>query len=64
VAQQASLFSLTARDIMSCDVVLIPHEMTLARAAELLSQARISGAPVVEARGGCVGVLPASDFVH
>jgi CBS-domain-containing membrane protein len=56
--------SQTAADLMSRDVVAIPQAMSLKAAARLLSQAHISGAPVVDAEGRCVGVLSASDFVR
>jgi len=55
--------ALTAEDLMTRDVVTIPQEMTLPTAARLLSRAHISGAPVVDARGVCVGVLSAGDFL-
>jgi CBS domain-containing protein len=48
---------------MSTTVLTIPQEMSLAGAAHLLAQANISGAPVVDADGRCVGVLSANDFV-
>ncbi len=56
--------SLTAAELMSRDVVLVPRQMSLRQAARLLSRSRISGAPVVDADGRCVGVLSATDFVH
>lgn len=56
--------ALTAADLMSRDVVMIPKEMSLRAAAHLLSQHRISGAPVVDAEGRCAGVVSATDFVH
>lgn len=56
--------ALTAADLMSRDVVMIPGEMSLRTAAHLLSQNQISGAPVVDAEGRCVGVVSATDFVH
>lgn len=56
--------SLTAEDLMTRTVETIPQEMSLRAAARLLSQARISGAPVVDADGRCVGVLSATDFMH
>lgn len=58
------LFALTAKDVMSLDVVTIPQEMSLRAAAHLLSQIQISGAPVVDAEGRCVGVVSATDFVR
>jgi CBS domain-containing protein len=55
---------LTARDLMSTTVVLISQEMPLQGAASLLSRNQISGAPVVDPEGRCVGVLSATDFVR
>lgn len=55
---------LTAADLMSRQVVLVPREMSLKAAARLLSQAEVSGAPVVDDVGRCVGVLSATDFMH
>jgi CBS domain-containing protein len=49
---------------MSRSVVVIPQDMSLRTAAHLLWQVRISGAPVVDAEGRCVGVLSSTDFVH
>jgi CBS domain-containing protein len=37
--------------------------MSLREAAHLLTRDRISGAPVVDADGRCIGVLSSSDFV-
>ncbi len=58
------LLALTTSDLMSRDVITIPHEMSLRAAAHLLFQNQISGAPVVDADGRCIGVLCATDFVH
>jgi predicted transcriptional regulator len=58
------LFALTAADLMSQPLVLIPQEMSLAGAAHLLTQAQVSGAPVVDGEGRCIGVISATDFVH
>ena len=41
----------------------IPQETSLREAAHLLSRSSISGAPVVDADGRCIGVLSSSDFV-
>jgi CBS domain-containing protein len=49
---------------MSPDVLRVPKEMSLPRAAHLLTLSRVSGAPVVDAEGRCIGVLSATDFVH
>jgi CBS-domain-containing membrane protein len=58
------LSRLTAADLMTPDVTAIPRHLSLRQAAHLLSQARISGAPVVDGCGACVGVISATDFVH
>ncbi len=58
------LLALEAADLMSEAVLMIPQEMSLPGAARLLSQAQVTGAPVVDARGRCVGVLSATDFMH
>src|SRR5205807_477642 len=55
--------SLVAADLMSPADVTIPEEMSLQGAAHRLAQADVSGAPVVDPEGCCVGVLSAHDFV-
>jgi CBS domain-containing protein len=55
---------LTAADVMSRDLTLVPQEMSLQAAAHLLERAGVSGAPVVDEDGRCVGVLSTTDFVH
>jgi len=55
--------NLTAADLMTTPVRTLPQTMTLREAAQILSGASISGAPVVDAEGHCVGVLSSSDFV-
>jgi CBS domain-containing protein len=49
---------------MSQNVVMVPQEMSVQGAARLLGRAQVTGAPVVNAEGRCVGVLSATDFVH
>jgi CBS domain-containing membrane protein len=55
---------LTAEDLMSRNVVAIRQEMSLAAAARVLSRAGVTGAPVVDADGVCVGVVSATDFLR
>ena len=55
---------LAAADVMSRDLTLVPQEMSLQAAAHLLERARVSGAPVVDENGRCVGILSTTDFVH
>jgi CBS domain-containing protein len=58
------LFGLTAADLMSTELVLIPEDMSLKSAARRLANAAVTGAPVVNSDGRCVGVLSATDFLH
>lgn len=64
VATHRSITDLCAADIMSRSVVMIPEQMSLPGAARILSRAQISGAPVVDAEGHCVGILSATDYMH
>ncbi len=64
VAAEKTLLELTAADLMSRVVVMVPEQMSLAAAAHLLTQNQVSGAPVVDAAGRCVGVLSTTDFMH
>jgi CBS domain-containing protein len=59
-----SLLSLTAADLMKCPVVTIPQDMSLPAAAKTLKRDQISGAPVVNPEGKCVGVLSTTDFLN
>jgi CBS-domain-containing membrane protein len=56
-------FALAAKDLMNEEVVAIPREMGMQAAARRLGQMRVSGAPVVDEQGRCVGVLSSGDFV-
>lgn len=56
--------ALTAADLMTHDVVRIPKEMSLRSAAHTLARHNITGAPVVDSRGRCVGVISATDFLR
>jgi CBS domain-containing membrane protein len=57
------LHTLTAEDLMSREVVAIPMGMSLRGAALRLIHAHVSGAPVVDDAGRCVGVLSTADFL-
>jgi len=59
-----SFLSLCAGDIMSRHVVMIPRAMSLQGAARSLARAKVSGAPVVDDNGRCIGVLSTTDFMH
>ncbi len=58
------LSALRAADLMSHSVVIIPREMSLQGAARLLARAGVTGAPVVDTAGRCIGVLSATDFMN
>src|SRR5262249_6759403 len=58
------LFALTAADLMTAPLVTVPEAMSLQGAAHRLAQAGVTGAPVINGDGRCVGVLSATDFVH
>jgi CBS domain-containing membrane protein len=55
--------ALTAADLMTTPVLTIPQDTPLREAARLLHRSGISGAPVVDHHGCCIGVLSSSDFV-
>jgi CBS-domain-containing membrane protein len=58
------LLTLHVRDVMNPNVVEVRASQTMAEAAAVLAAHHISGAPVVDEQGRCVGVLSAADFVH
>jgi CBS domain-containing protein len=57
------LLSHVAADLMSPATVTIPQDVSLQCAARMLARANVSGAPVVDSHGRCVGVLTAHDFL-
>lgn len=58
------LLDLTASDVMSTEVVTIPRHMSLQAASHRLSQCGISGAPVIDDAGKCVGVFSKTDLMR
>ena len=63
-ATDTFLLDITARDLMSLNPVVLPERLPLREAARLLWKKHVSGAPVVDGSGRCVGVLSSADFVH
>jgi len=58
------LFDLCARDLMSQSVLCISQETSVRAAAHQLAQANVTGAPVLDQRGRCVGVFSQTDIVR
>jgi CBS-domain-containing membrane protein len=58
------LATLRVRDVMHTDVATVAAHQTMGEASEALVDHQISGAPVVDDKGRCVGVLTATDFVR
>ena len=56
------LLSLRVRDVMNSPVATISETASMADAARILAEREITGAPVVNVHGRCVGMLSATDF--
>jgi CBS domain-containing protein len=56
------LLSLRVSDVMNSPVATIAESATMADAARLMAEREITGMPVVDAQGRCVGMLSATDF--
>lgn len=56
--------ALTARDVMSGPVVAVREDLTLAQVSSRLTEAGISGAPVVDAAGSLLGVVSLADLAR
>jgi CBS domain-containing protein len=54
---------LTARDIMSNEVITVTEEANVKELAKVLAIHQISGVPVVNDQGGLVGVVTESDLI-
>lgn len=54
---------LTAKDIMSREVVTVTPETTVKQVARLLFEKKISGTPVVDDSGKLLGVVTESDLI-
>ena len=58
------LLSLRVTDVMACDVLEVSAHDTMQQAATSFAAREVSGAPVVDETGRCVGVLTAGDFAR
>lgn len=54
----------TARDIMSKDVICVPRDMDLRDLAKLFLEKGITGAPVVDGDGDLAGVISQTDLLY
>jgi CBS domain-containing protein len=54
---------ITARDIMTTDLITVSPDMEIAAAAKILLDRRINGAPVVDEDNNLVGILCQSDLI-
>jgi CBS-domain-containing membrane protein len=59
-----TMFDLTAADLMSRNVINISQELPLPAAVKVLAKAQISGVPVVDAEGRCIGVFSTADLAR
>jgi predicted transcriptional regulator len=64
IATYDHLKSLAVADAMSHNLISISCNSTLSEAADVLCEHQITGAPVVDEGGRCVGVISGSDFIH
>jgi CBS-domain-containing membrane protein len=64
IAPNDRLKTLTVADAMSRGLITISCNSTLSEAADVLCEHQITGAPVVDECGRCVGVISGSDFIH
>ena len=51
------------RDVMTTNVVSVGPDTTLQEVARLLTERRVSGAPVVRPDGTCIGVISEADLI-
>jgi CBS domain-containing protein len=58
------LMTLKVKDVMTRKVICVAKNQSLSDAARLFLDKGISGAPVVDDQGRCVGVLSAIDYVR
>ena len=55
---------LTAEDIMNRDVVAVRRQDSLQDAMSLMTENHVTGLPVMDPRGRCVGVISATDILN
>jgi CBS domain-containing protein len=55
---------MVARDVMTADIVTVTAETPVPEIAALLLKHRISAVPVVDAKGGVLGIVSEGDLMH
>lgn len=58
------LENLLVVDVMARNLATVPSSATMEEAAALLTKHKVSGAPVIDVEGRCIGVLSAADFLR
>jgi CBS-domain-containing membrane protein len=56
--------TLKVKDVMTRQVVCVREDQLIQDAAQLFLEKKISGAPVLDRDGRCVGILSATDYVR
>jgi predicted transcriptional regulator len=64
IASIDRLQNLKVSDAMARHLITISANSTMSEAADVLCEHQITGAPVVDERRKCVGVISGSDFIH
>jgi len=54
---------LTAKDVMTADVVTIRKDSSIEELSELLIENKISGVPVTDEKGGLIGIVTEADII-
>jgi CBS domain-containing protein len=55
---------LTANDVMQRDIVTVSPDDTLRQALELMTDNHVTGLPVMDDKGHCIGLITASDILN
>ncbi len=58
------MHKLTARDLMTVDVVTVPPETPVIAVARLLAERHISAVPVLDASGNVLGIVTEADLIR
>ena len=64
IASKDRLKDLKVSDACAQSLITISANSTMSEAADVLCEHRITGAPIVDEHGKCVGVISGSDFIH